>query len=56
LKLSVSAEDIAVFNLQGKMLHRSKGNSVDVSMLKTGIYIVKAIYQGESTTKKIFKN
>jgi hypothetical protein len=55
LKLSVDAENVSVLNLQGKELIRSKGNSVDVANLNKGLYIVKAIYQGEATVKKLIK-
>ena len=56
LKLSVSADEIVVMNIQGKELLKAKGNLVDVSMLNKGLYIVKANYQGESTVTKVLKN
>jgi hypothetical protein len=52
----MQADNIAVFNLNGVMQASGQGlSSLDVSHLNAGIYIVKAIINGETIVSKIIK-
>ena len=53
---NMQADNIAVFNLNGVMQASGQGlSSLDVSHLNAGIYIVKAIINGETIVSKIIK-
>ncbi|GAA0872830.1 hypothetical protein GCM10009117_19770 [Gangjinia marincola] len=59
--LTINAEnkkltEISIFSLQGRKILQSKNNTVDVSKLQAGIYLVKAVSQeGIIMTKRFIK-
>ena len=52
---SRSPKEIAVFDIFGKaVLHRRiQGNTLDIRELSPGVYMVRIVQAGQSTTKKL---
>lgn len=55
LNLSVFADKIDIYTVEGKYILSGKGKSIDLSGLHSGIYLVKIYLNGQLVTKKVFK-
>ncbi|NQY11901.1 MAG: T9SS type A sorting domain-containing protein [Flavobacteriales bacterium] len=53
----ISKGEVEVYNLAGQMVHNSnlsKGSNIDMRNMRSGIYAVKVISGGKTTTRKVF--
>lgn len=54
-QITLYSESIEIFDYSGNLIFNTKGDHIDVSNLKPGIYFIRALIDNEIITKKIIK-